>query len=298
MRNNFRNLVILVSIGISTALIDMEECFDLIPYAINPEYLEILNGGGDVSNNAAVYFEIPSTFVNGETVYCLQDIMIPDTVGGKSCNDSQKQCWLAVGHRSGRKETEVAASQYSCLCSGSTMNPFDSSDESISDGCGLQDNDHWGLTCRDSGDGRTTITDDAPPFVSMFASAFVSVCSGIATNCGVCEETDGIHPSFVVGVQWVSDLQEQCMRDPFASYDQYCTNPRYSTVSIVGLGVGSALLLLAIVSLLYFYLVVRKRRNKSLSIGPEKDVERQRHRASEAPPLEEISITTDGSPID
>lgn len=301
MMKRVYNVLAVLAITMYVASAELE-CFDLTPFAINADYLSVLQGGGDVPDNAAVYFEIPSTSVPEGYVFCLKDILIPDTVGGNACNDTQNQCWLSVGHRAGPEESEISASQYDCLCSGSSMNPLDDSPENISDGCGLQDYDKWGLTCRDTNNGRTSVTPDGSAWISPVASAYASICSGSVNTCGVCGESGGIHPSFVVGVQWVSDLQDQCGYDPFTTYAAFCSTPKFSTIEIVGMTVGSALLFVVGAWFLHYYVAVRQRQARTAQsikehapVNKSLDVEHQNNRDYDSPPVEEISITTDGS---
>jgi hypothetical protein len=295
---SFRNIVLLLVVGGVSYVASEFDCFDLAPYAINPEYLSILTGGGDVPNDAAVYFEFPSTFVEGEVIYCLKDILIPSTVGGNLCNDSE-ECWLAVGNRAAATRG-VSAAQYNCLCSGSDMNPSTFSAGSLSDTCGLQNEDLWELTCRDAKSGGNYISEEGLSVASNYSSAYISICPESSQNCGVCQDGGGLHPSFVVGVQWVSNLRNQCVSNPFASYVEYCSTG-LAVSSIVGIAVGGVLLIAAVGGLFYYRRMVRRRRDTifgkrtDVQEGRCLDVEGQK---SDVPPMEEISITTDGSPVE
>lgn len=296
-----RNLAIVLAVGGIRKAASEVDCFDLAPYAINPEFLSILTGGGDIPSNTAVYFEFPSTFVEGGVLYCLKDIAIPNTVGNKPCGDSE-ECWLAVGNRASREMRGVSAAQYGCLCSGTDMkNPSTlSTTENVSDVCGLQNEDSWGVSCHDATNGQAYLSNDegSSATASKFASAYISICSAVSSNCGVCQDGGGLHPSFVVGIQWVSNLQDQCMSNPFASYVDYCSTG-LTVASIVGIAIGGVLFIAAVGGLCHYYRVVRVKKGGDLCERKYPDVEGQRnHPKSDVPPVEEISITTDGSPVE
>lgn len=244
-----------------------QACIDLTPYAINPEFLSILqNTTGNIPNSAAVYFKVPSTFAAGTYTYCLEDIMIPESVGGTFCNvSSSPSCWLAVGYRYGsssstsnnnnKEEDDVDPSQYTCVCSGSSMNNYSFFENTVGYSCGVQYEDRWGLGCRDSNHGRSIGEySNGTTIYSSVANAYISICPDLVDHCGICGANGtGIIPSFVVGVQWISNLEKECVQNPFASYEQYCSNPRFSTISIVAMALGGTVILLVVLGLFYMY---------------------------------------------
>lgn len=285
-------VLVLIRAGICIAATE-QECIPLNQYAINNASLDALTGGGHVRNDAPAYFEIPSGYVSGEVLFCLTNLTVPTTVGGRPC-DQLNQCYLAVGHRHGPKERGVSKASYNCLCSGSTINAFDPSIEASADICGLsKDEDSWEVVCRDAAANDIELA--LSPQAS--SSAYISICPENAALCGVCQPGGGNHPSFVVGVQWVSNVQEQCVHNPFPDFTDSCSG--LTTSSIVGIAVGAALLLGSVGGILYCFCSARKR-TKNVDVTDDvwerhpwfkgSDMEKQR------PPVEEISITTDSSP--
>jgi hypothetical protein len=266
-------------------------CIDLTAYASTPDEVSILTGGGNVSDNTPVIFDIPSDFVSGEVVYCLENITIPNYVGLNKCEDSQR-CWLAVGLHAGQNN-DASATQacrnsgdtkncYECTCTGSSMKSG-SSEYVLYDGCGLRTDSRWGASCRDVTNGRVNWDGDGR-VVSNSSTVHVHVCPETIAYCNVCQ--GGLHPSFRVGVQWISDLEEQCFSHPFEN-----NSPMgLSTSSIIGIVVGSAILVAVFIGIYYIY-GQRKQSMPTIpptpptSPDPEKD----------SPLMEEISCSTENS---
>mmetsp|Transcript_21052 Transcript_21052/g.33880 ORF Transcript_21052/g.33880 Transcript_21052/m.33880 type:complete len:295 (+) Transcript_21052:62-946(+) len=230
---------------------DTANCIDPTPYAINPEYLDILKGGGDLPDDAAVYFEFPSSFIGRgmPLIYCLEDILIPQSVGGKNCSDVN-ECYMAVGYRmpidlhDDDDGHDVSIADYQCLCSGFELAPKDPSTDLYVNACGLSNEDNWGVTCPSVfAAGRVFYDENSTRIVSNHSSAYISLCPITKNECDVCNGGRPM-PSFVVGVQWISDLEEQCFDDPFETYEDY-RSPGLSAGAIAGIVVGSVLLVVA-----------------------------------------------------
>lgn len=163
------------------------------------ENLKILLGGGDMPDDAPVYFDVPTQQIdNGEALaLCVENLTIPQTVGGNVCNSTQR-CWLAVGYHAASGEE---ANEYECLCSGADLGTGAANDV-IADGCGLSQADKWGVSCPDVMNGRGD---------SKEATVQITVCSPMADGCNVC--SGGDQPPYRVGLRWLSN-QDECS-EPF-----------------------------------------------------------------------------------
>jgi hypothetical protein len=181
-------------------------CIDLAPYSSNPDYLDVLNGGGRVPDYAPAFFDIPAEFVTGELVYCLENITIPSFVGQNECTDSQK-CWLAVGLHAAEHDNDPSATEscissegdtsgcYDCSCIGSSMGSGSMEKVVLSGSCGLRTDSRWGVTCGDVTNGRYNwVGDERVP--SNFSHVQVSICPEPQSYCSLCQ--GGLHPSFRV----------------------------------------------------------------------------------------------------
>jgi hypothetical protein len=85
-------------------------------------------------------------------------------------------------------------------------------------------------------------------------------------------------------VQWISNLEEQCFNDPFGDYE---CSVGLQISSIIGISVGSALLLAAFVGASYYFYSYRRKTSCETptqnAVGSTKN----------SPPLEEISCSTE-----
>ena len=204
---------------------EKDTCIDITPYAINPESLSVLKGGGDIPNDVAVYFDFPAGF--GPTIFCLEDILIPNTVGGRDCNEYDA-CQMAVGKRvhpddvKKHNEELYSLSDYQCLCNGFSVRPDDPKiiGTAVS-GCGISNAENWANSCSDVPlPTRNYYDKNGTEVVSNTSTAYVSLCPPNNDRCGVCSG-GGVMPRFVAGIQWVSNIREQCFDDPFGSYKDY-----------------------------------------------------------------------------
>lgn len=189
---------------------DIEEsinCIDLTPFVDDHHDMSVLAGGGSVPDDGPAIFHIPSTFISGEMVYCLENIPIPDMVGSNKCQDSD-QCWLAVGlladDESDQDDRAINSCKdsvtgdtgncYNCACTGTSM-----STGSLSrlqrNACGLSSDSSWGVSCTEANNGRIDWINDKPN-PSNVSTVHVSVCAGSQSTCYVC--AGGLHPSFKV----------------------------------------------------------------------------------------------------
>jgi hypothetical protein len=207
------------------------DCIDLTPYADDEDKLANLMGGGIIDNDQDVIFEIDGGFaVNGETVFCLENIKIPDQVGDNVCSPSGSSgnCQLVVGVKSMASSSEKKycdesfgndASCYECTCNGAKMNNGTAS-EATSGGCGLSDINSWGNSCHDVTNGRISGYDfddsgDMTRLYSDYAVAHVSICPDSFNRCGFCQGA-GTMPSFKVRkiqeavLQWKLRMNHQC----------------------------------------------------------------------------------------
>jgi hypothetical protein len=264
-------------------------CLDLTAYASTPDELSILTGGGNAPDNTPVFFDIPSDFVSGEVVYCLENITIPNYVGLNKCEDSQR-CWLAVGLHAGQNN-DASATQacrnsqgdtkdcYECACTGMSMKSG-SSEQVLSNGCGLRTDSRWGASCMDVTNGRVNWDGDGR-VLSNSSTVHVYICPEATAYCNVCQ--GGLHPSFRVGVQWISDLEEQCFSHPFEN-----NSPMgLSTSSIIGIVVGSAILVAVFIGIYYIY----GQRKQSMPTIPPTSPDMEK----DSPLMEEISCSTKNS---
>lgn len=245
----------------------LSRCIDPTPYAINPGNLATLQNGGDISNDIAVFFDFPHMDVPpGGLIFCLDNITIPDTVGGNPC-DGYDECFLAVGFKTAEDDEEnTPLSKYNCLCSGASFDPEGPFlENSVSASCGLAEPDEWGLACPDTSNGRFHFNEDGVKLVSNISSAYFSICPESQNRCDSCGINGNKHPSFVAGLQWISKLQEQCFYDPFATYEDYVPN-KLSTGAIVGISVGSVLFVVAAIAGLLYYAGCRKQASSSSTI--------------------------------
>ena len=182
------------------------DCIDLTPFVSNPEDLSILTGGGAIPKFAPVFFDIPAQFTSGEARYCLENITIPTSVGMNDCSDPQK-CWLAVGILAD-KDTDPQQSPescinkwvdiqdcYNCACRGFSMDTGIAT-ETKQNGCGLTDDERWGMTCGDVLNGRLVLGEDGSYVPSNYSHVQVPVCPETFNSCNVCQ--GGMHPSFKV----------------------------------------------------------------------------------------------------
>ena len=190
-------------------------CIDLTQYISQEDGgnddLSILMDGGDIPNNAPVYFDVPAQFtIPGESLdYCIENITIPNSVGENDCSESQN-CWLAVGLMATAPDGDLATEScvssdgdtsgcYACTCTGSSMSSGIEEDSgSVSQGCGLSSDSQWGMTCHDTTNGRFTwIGTNNTRQESSYSYVEVSVCPESTSGCGVCQD-GGLHPSFRV----------------------------------------------------------------------------------------------------
>jgi hypothetical protein len=186
------------------------DCLDLTPYASSPDDLEALTGGGEVYDFSPVFFDIPSDFVTGDAMYCLENITIPSRVGWNECNESQ-QCWLTVGlhAKDDQNDEEIATSSctdsegvtsdcYACFCTGLSMSSG-SSEHTLSAECGLRDDSEWGsITCTDVAKGRYENLVDNVRIASNSSTVHISICPETSSSCNVCQ--GGLHPSVKVSI--------------------------------------------------------------------------------------------------
>jgi len=266
-----------------------------MPYAASMSDLAILTGGGAVSNNVPVFFDIPSQVVAGEVKYCLENVTIPTKVGGNDCTEAQN-CWMSVGlhavtdYTTDPAVTEVCQSSssdsagcFDCACRGMSMSTG-VEPNTLATYCGLHTDTDWGVTCGDTTNGRLS-WGEQEQMASLFSTVHVSICSEANSDCGLCQ--GGIHPSFRIGVQWISDLQEQCFDHPFG---EDCSEGLH-LASIMGISVGSVLMMGAMVSL-GFFMRKRKKETTSSSSGISKGSVRSE---ATSVPLEIMSWRTDES---
>jgi len=230
---------------------DTDGCIDPTPYAINPENLSILKGGGNVPDDVAVYFDFPptiSTHVIGDSgpkIFCLEDIQIPKSVGGKDCVDHDA-CQMAVGIRVSPGDDQkgggaLLSDDYGCICTGFSVHPDDPFDDTYTSGCGLADEERWGVTC--SGDTAMTeqryyYDSNGTRVVSNSSTAYISLCPPNNDLCGVCGSGRGRRemPRFLAGVQWVSNVKNGCFDDPFGTFrDYYRFHTGLSTGAVISL---------------------------------------------------------------
>ena len=233
------------------------DCIDLTSYANDDDKLATLLAGGDLEDADPVYFDIDGGFsVNGEVTFCLENIKIPDSVDGKPCDStgSSGNCMLALGKKSKASESEKeycddlfgnSASCFACMCGGTDMSTG-SLNETTWSGCGMQSTDRWALTCQDVTNGRLvgfdyTNGEEGQVVYSDFATAHISICPDSFSRCSFCG--GGVMPSFRIGVQWISNLEEQCFDHPFG---QGKDDDGLGYGAIVGISVGVAVLIGAI----------------------------------------------------
>jgi hypothetical protein len=269
-------------------------CIDLAPYASNPDYLNVLTVGGRVPVYAPAFFDIPAEFITGEVIYCLENITIPSFVGENECTDSQK-CWLAVGlhateNGNDRSATESCVNSegdtsgcYDCSCKSLSMGSGSPTEKAVSSGgCGLQTDSRWGVTCGDVTNGRYNWVGDEM-VASNFSHVQVSICPENQSHCSLCQ--GGLHPSFRVAIQWIMDLEEQCVNDPFGFYS--CSQGLQIT-SLIGVIAGSVFLFGALLSF-YFFVARRKR------ALPKASSKSSIQLSNDSPPIEKLSFRTETS---
>jgi len=227
---------------------ETDGCIDITPYVVNPENLSILKGGGNVPNDVAVYFDLPATVLtrDGPTIFCLEDILIPDTVGGKDCAEWDA-CQMAVGKRVHPDDVEGSSlSDYECLCGGFRADPDDPFDNTFVSGCGLANTERWGVSCNDFPTAVRTYSDgNGTRVVSDKSSAYFSLCPPNDDLCGICSGGREA-PRFLAGVQWASNVGDRCFDDPFESYENYDSGDGLSDGAVAGLIVAGIVVFLAV----------------------------------------------------
>jgi hypothetical protein len=198
-------------LGLTLVPFAISDCIDLSPFASNPDELSSLTKGGNVPDNTPIFFDIPADFVDGEVVYCLENVTIPKYVGLNECQDAQ-QCFLAVGMHAGydndASDTDTCTNSdgdtsgcYECACTGSSMRS--GIEKSLSNGCGLSTDSRWGMSCSDVTNGRFNwVGDQRVP--SNYSTVHVSICPEVHSDCSVCQ--GGLHPSFQVSASLVAYL--------------------------------------------------------------------------------------------
>jgi hypothetical protein len=269
-------------------------CIDLMPYASSISDLAILTGGGVMSNNVPVFFDIPSQVVAGEVKYCLENVTIPTHVGGNDCTEAQN-CWMSVGLHASNDYSDPSATEvcqnasgdsvgcYDCACRGMSMSTG-VEPNTLAAYCGLHTDTDWGVTCGDTTNGSFSWGEEEQ-MTSLFSTVHVSICSESNSDCGLCR--GGIHPSFRIGVQWISDLQEQCFDHPFG---EGCSEG-FHLASIMGISVGSVLMVGAMLSLGLFM----RQRKKEAMRGSSRSGKGSVQSEATSVPLEILSWRTDDS---
>ena len=208
-------------------------CAPLADY-VDPNYrdnFEMFMAGGDVPSDVPVMFTVPRAAIsppNPQVKLCIEDLPIPASVGGVSCEAPDCQnCWLIIGRHTGSNlnpdDVQYCKSSdsyrgtapcYQCTCSGSDFGTGSvPPDRTLTDACGLNSQNNWGTTCPDVMNGRYNVTIGG---YSNSSTIQINICGGIEDDCSICQG-GGYQPSFRVGLQW-SNRMDQCFaNNPFTS---------------------------------------------------------------------------------
>eukprot|EP00562_Extubocellulus_spinifer_P002529 CAMPEP_0178482032 /NCGR_PEP_ID=MMETSP0696-20121128/6519_1 /TAXON_ID=265572 /ORGANISM="Extubocellulus spinifer, Strain CCMP396" /LENGTH=256 /DNA_ID=CAMNT_0020109525 /DNA_START=169 /DNA_END=936 /DNA_ORIENTATION=- len=225
-------------------------CAPLIDY-VEPMYqnnLDIFLGGGEISDDVPVFFDIPRMeipAISPQIKLCIEDLPIPTSVGESECNDWNK-CWLVIGRHTGpnakSEDTKNCASSddyrgtspcYACTCSGSYFGSGSvPSDEPLISGCGLSSQQAWGVSCPDVNNGRMTSMNT----YSNFSTVQINICDGSGDVCEICQG-GGYQPQFRVGLQWISE-SEQCFDEPPFTNNGYSTKQVMLMQAVLMLATG------------------------------------------------------------
>lgn len=241
MKNTFRTLLLLVLLALDQMLSQSVECTSLANYlnADSRDEFKIFMGGGVVPAHAPVFFDIPRMSIldtpGMQVKLCLEDIPIPESVGANNCSE-WNSCWLVVGKQAGadldpedvkscesRYEKSQTTSCYQCVCSGYEFSygRSEQGNSTLDYACGI---DHkpgsWSAVCPNVPNTQFPFADNHSYSETQPSHAMVqiNVCGQIAGeysySCQTC--TDGYHPQFQVGLQWIT-TSEQCFDDlPFS----------------------------------------------------------------------------------
>eukprot|EP00567_Pseudictyota_dubia_P014012 CAMPEP_0197434320 /NCGR_PEP_ID=MMETSP1175-20131217/2071_1 /TAXON_ID=1003142 /ORGANISM="Triceratium dubium, Strain CCMP147" /LENGTH=255 /DNA_ID=CAMNT_0042962997 /DNA_START=210 /DNA_END=977 /DNA_ORIENTATION=- len=226
MRFFFPSIALFLSLFHDKSLSLPVSCDSLVNYvnAGSQENLETFLGGGDIPADVPVFLTIPRTEIdapNSQYKLCLEDILIPTSVGGNECNETS-QCWLAIGIHTGNnldpEDIQYCKSSdpytgagpcFNCVCQGSDMGAGSvPPNRTLSDGCGVSAQDDWGVSCTDAMNGR--MNDASKMTLSNYSTVQVNICPETGDDCGVCEG-GGYQAQFLVGLTWINNV-EQCFK--------------------------------------------------------------------------------------
>jgi len=191
--------------------------------------------GGDIVQDSPVFFDIPRWDMSSSLpqILCLENIPIPHSVRGVFCLGSANaddtasaeywgNCWLAVGtHAAADDKTEACSDQgesgdlgscFDCVCTGTDFGTGQPN-RTVINSCGIGHGDKWSVSCPDVQNGRGFKSIGGPSNVS---SVQISICPESSNNCDDVCNIGGSQAPFRVGLQWVTDVTEQCFRSPFS----------------------------------------------------------------------------------
>ena len=190
-----------------TRSLSLADCPDLAPYVEESSQtaLEVFRvGGQQVAVPDPVFFLIPETLAPYSL--CL-NLTVPEAIGDVTC-DNWSKCWMVVGIHA--DSSDATKQDYNCACHGTTFNP-DTFLPPSTDACGLANINNWGVTCPDVVNGRgvhnLNITEGV---VSILT------CPPLADSCNICGLNAGPQKQFRVGMQWITNVEEQCFNSPLS----------------------------------------------------------------------------------
>lgn len=230
MKSPLLHLPLLLLYEFTKLLGPVAACVDLTPFLTDSTAgnMEQVAGGGNVSDNVPLYFDIGRQQIENETplTFCLNGLKIPTMVGENTCDEGQS-CWLAVGYKANdvngdglnldycESEERGIAPCYECLCGGLDWNDGGSTNDEIIIGyvCGLSWPDKWGVSCTDTENSRGNPEDNP------FASIYITVCPANFSEISGCTYcSGGTLPAFQVAVQW---LPKNCVTNGWPSSSEH-----------------------------------------------------------------------------